>query len=455
MPKNKGNDNIIIDINPSSIEIAENNDAFMLLSMGVCTDDYNYNGAKFPLEFLEQSGQSLIGMPLVVDRENLENGNYNNLTHKFDGKELATDSVGAFQDVWIEETEDGFNMLMATAKVWKRYPETCKAIVDLHTNGELKFSTEVLVSEYEMSEQGRIVQAGSFIGHAIVTSPAEHRAVSMTLVAEAYAKDIEEKGGTTLLDINEKSIGNLIAEIESQIMQAEDYNAYVLEVYTDRVLARNWADGKYYVYEYMMEGEEPKVDMESKYEASIIVQKKEETAEDDMVLASTRLGLVKDELETVKEELSTLIAEKEELEQAEVIEEDEAEVETSEEEVVVEEENDDKLSEMAETIIKLQEEIESLRPFKEELMEKKAEEKRIADEAKREELKTLAEKHLGKELSEEVETFIAELDEKSIRLAIADMVIAEKKAVKVEEDIVVETSDKKNLQEDKKTIKLY
>lgn len=459
MPKSKGNDSIIIDINSSAIEIADNNDAFMLLSMGVCTDDFNFNGAKFPLEFLEEKGNTLIGMPLVVDRENLENGNYNNLTHKFDGKELATDSVGTFQDVWIEETEDGFNMLMATAKVWKRYPKTCQAIVDLHTNGELKFSTEVMVSQYEMSEEGRTITDGEFIGHAIVTSPAEHRAVSMMLVAEAYAEDMKEKeGGITLLDINEKSLTKIIDQIQDQIREIEEREAYVFELYETKVIVKNWEENKYYIYDYQMNGDVPQVDASSKYEVSLVVYKKEETPEDAMLIVSTRLGLVKEELEEVKEELSAVKTELAELEKEEPVVETEEEVveeeETVEEEVKVEA-DDDKLSEMAETIIKLQEEIESLRPFKEELMEKKAEEKRVADEAKREELRELAEKHLGKELSEDVETFIAELDEKSIRLEIANKVIAESKNVKVEEDIVVETSDKKDLQEEKKTIKLY
>jgi len=136
-------------VNSKILSLQDSNDVYMTLNMIVCTSATNLNKAKFTEDFIENYGSTLKDQPLTVDREELEAGNYDSLTHLFDpmSNELKTDPIGVIVETWSEKDADGISVLYATAKIWKRFPQTCMAIMELHSSENLRFSCEVLVEE--------------------------------------------------------------------------------------------------------------------------------------------------------------------------------------------------------------------------------------------------------------------------------------------------------------------
>lgn len=278
----------ILSIKPISLELNESNDIYMLLNIGILSSDVNYNNAQFTKEFMDyivENKNTYIGLPLQVNKEKLENAEYDDLTHELIGDELKTDSIGSFVDYWVETDSDGVHVLMSSIKVWKRYPNTCSAILELYQNGELESSCEVMVKEYkEITSDGvRVIDhadgKNSFIGSAIVSNPAEVRAKATLLVAEAYNADLqniknEKKGEKELaekelfnkgfktkfhIEVSELSHEDIRQQIYNvvnpvnPVTEQRSYKYWIREVFQTYIIVEEWDDSnKLYKIDYSL-----------------------------------------------------------------------------------------------------------------------------------------------------------------------------------------------------------
>lgn len=191
------------------IELQDQSDPkYMTMNVHILNDQPNYNKALFTDDFIEgvvANKSDYVGLPFLVDREALENGE--TLTHKLKDGELHTDQIGSFVDFWQEEV-DGAQTLVGEIRILKRFPAVCETIIDLFENGALLTSCEVMVSEFkEVSSDGvRTIHYNegnnAFIGSAIVTNPAMPEAKATLLVAEAYEKDVAADSGLSASSIH-------------------------------------------------------------------------------------------------------------------------------------------------------------------------------------------------------------------------------------------------------------
>jgi hypothetical protein len=261
----------------------ESSDIYMTLNVCILSNQTNLNNVRFTDDFIKGvviNKSEYIGIPLVVNRKNLENGLYHKLSHEYDRRtgELRTDIIGSFVDFWEKESDDGALLLIGSARVPKRFPNVCKALIELYENGELETSCEVLVSEYENIEDGvRIIsyRGGKLFGDCIVDSPAEVRAKAELLIAEAIDKDL--KGGEQVnQDKYNKGIEiEVFADIEAFSLSFDEitgqvynllnpvdskgnrtYKYCILKFFNDFVIVEDWYNyDVLYKIPYKVEGE--------------------------------------------------------------------------------------------------------------------------------------------------------------------------------------------------------
>jgi hypothetical protein len=264
-------------VKPKILELQQSNDIYMTITMCILTNQVNLNNARFTDDFINgvvENKEKYIGIPLVANRVKLENGVYNSLTHEFDSStgELKTDIIGSFSDFWTSTDEDGSLLLMGNARVFKRYPNVCSALIELYESGDLEFSCEVLVTQYEDIQDGvRTIGyadgANQLIGSAVVTYPAEPKSKAYLLVAEALEKDFGDSGGDKMskqhktevfnkgheISYHGKELSSLtFEEIGNQIYNLlnpidaktgnREYNYWIRDLYNDYVIVEDWDD---------------------------------------------------------------------------------------------------------------------------------------------------------------------------------------------------------------------
>lgn len=189
-------------LSPEIFDLSETNNMYMTLSMVICTTNTNLNGTRFTENFIDgiiENQSKFIGSALVVNREKIENEEYNSLSHEFSDGILGTDMIGSFVSFSKSENEDMSKSLIGEARVLKRFPKTCEAIKELYSTNSLSFSCEVLVKKYDNQEEDyREVNyhdgLNNFIGNAIVTNPAEVLAKPTLLVA-TLNEDLQNQAG--------------------------------------------------------------------------------------------------------------------------------------------------------------------------------------------------------------------------------------------------------------------
>jgi len=196
----------IISLTPKIFELnTESSSIFMTLKMIILTNNVNLNGAEFTEDFIDgivNNQQNYIGIALVVDKEKLENEEYDKLTHLYSDGVLRTDMIGSFVSFEKSNNEDGSFNLIGEARVLKRFPKTCEAIAELYLNDLLRFSCEVSVAEYgNMTATSREIPyangKNSLIGDAIVSSPAEITSKPTLLVASLIADLVSDNEDIT------------------------------------------------------------------------------------------------------------------------------------------------------------------------------------------------------------------------------------------------------------------
>lgn len=447
-----------LSIKPKILELQNSNDIYMTLNICILSNDVNYNKAQFTDDFIDgviANKETYIGIPFVVNRSKLESGDYDNLNHELHNGELKTDQIGSFVDFWKEEI-DGANCLMGSIRVFKRFPNTCNAIMELYENGELETSCEVLVREYqEITDDGiRKIHYNDgknvLIGSCLVSDPAERRAKATLLIAEAHKKDLAmggekmdkkelfnkgheikyhiEKSEMSIDNIRDK-IYNLLNPVDPETEERK-YRYFIREMFQTYVIIEDWNESdKLYKVNYTVEDEKVSLAPESEWIQveityqpvnmdlnSLVSEKDAEINE-----LNNKLSQLKEELEKMSEQNKDLTQEYEAK-----IAELQAKVDDLNALVVTEQEAKTALEEK---IKELNAQIEELKPYKENF-EKAEKEKQMAE---------LSAKY-SKLLSEE--TFKSE----RVQKAIEELNVAELNSVVVEEVAKqkVETASKKS-----------
>lgn len=456
-----------VSIKPKIMQLNNTNDIYMTLNIGILSNDVNYNKAQFLDDFIDgviENKDEYIGIPFLVNREKIENGEYDNLSHELKDGELLTDQIGSFIDFWKEEIDDA-NCLMGSIRVMKRFYNTCNAIIELYNDNALETSCEVLINSYEEITDDGIRKIGysngenTLIGSAIVTNGAEKRAKATLLVAEAYQKDVDKKGVGNVTEVFNKNheinyhgqleVASLkFSEVSNQIYNKlnpynaekdyREYNYYIRDVYTDYVIVEDWDNYKeLYKIPYTITNDEvilaPKEEwikgkLDFVPDNIDLTQLQIQVAELNKEIDVLQKGVQKEMNKTVEElqtELSTKNTEIAEFKTK--IEELETKVTELNETIVTQTEAKGTLeSEIAE----LNSKVEELKPFKEQI--EKAEK-----DAKVAELSSRYGKLLNKEVfeSEEVQNAITELNSTKLN----DIVVAE-----LAKEKTVETASKKD-----------
>jgi hypothetical protein len=345
------------------------NPAYMVIDFIVCSDEINLNGEKLTKEGLELNAESLVDMPIQVDRYRLEKGLYSSLTHRAEKDGLKTDSVGVITKVWLETNDNDVTTMYASAKIWKRYKATCEALVELYAEDNLKFSWELVSTNWITAEDGTRQHSDFyFMGHCIVSMPSYPIAKAQLLVAELEQNSEQQSEVTGLED-------NLVVELKEE----------ELEVTAEKV------------DEVVSETEEEVVEAEKPVEEAEVVE--------DKVVEAEKVDDKEDKMIAYADAIATL----------------------------------------TQTVATLQAQISELEPYRLEAV-RLAEEKAFAEtEARKAELKVMAERVVG-ELTAEMNEAIESQDEKALKLLIADFAIANVKestsvvAEKIE-DVIIATKD--------------
>jgi len=345
------------------------NPAYMVIDFIVCSDEINLNGEKLTKEGLELNAESLVDMPIQVDRYRLEKGLYSSLTHRAEKDGLKTDSVGVITKVWLETDDNDVTTMYASAKIWKRYKATCEALVELYAEDNLKFSWELVSTNWITAEDGTRQHSDFyFMGHCIVSMPSYPIAKAQLLVAELEQNSEQQSEVTGLED-------NLVVELKEE----------ELEVTAEKV------------DEVVSETEEEVVEAEKPVEEAEVVE--------DKVVEAEKVDDKEDKMIAYADAIATL----------------------------------------TQTVATLQAQISELEPYRLEAV-RLAEEKALAEtEARKAELKVMAERVVG-ELTAEMNEAIESQDEKALKLLIADFAIANVKestsvvAEKIE-DVIIATKD--------------
>jgi hypothetical protein len=349
------------------------NPAYMVIDFVVCNDQINLNGERLLKEGLELNAESLVDMPIQVDRYRLEKGLYSSLTHRAEKDGLKTDSVGVITKVWLETDDNDVTTMYASAKIWKRYKATCEALEEMYAEDNLKFSWELVSKDWINAEDGTREHSDFyFMGHCIVSMPSYPIAKAQLLVAE--------------LEQN--------SENKSEVSELEDILKEEVEVIAEAVVED----------EVVSETVEDEPVVEAEVEPEPVEAEKSDDKEDKMVAYA--------------EAIATL----------------------------------------TQTVATLQAQVLELEPYRLEAV-RLAEEKALAEtEAKKAELKVMAERVVG-ELTAEMNDAIEAKDEKALKLLIADFAIANVKestsvvAEKIE-DVVIASKDEEYVVEKPRQIKL-
>lgn len=387
------------------------------------------------------------GHNVVVVQSTDENGN---TVHKI---EFDTSSFGVFTSVDIEEI-DGAECIVATATVWKRFSQAYEVFAARATSEEgIKTSWEIQVSKSHKetieNKEVKVIDEGVFIGHAVLGSkiaPAYDSSGLLSVASEESNDDFEQ---ALLNDIY------LIASKQGEEKQLEDKQTQVSALTTrdlhqktrEALNPKGWNSNPYYsIWEiYPVDNK-------------ILAYDIDRDSEDDYLVITYSVA---DDVVTIGEKsetkLSKILSEKQQVnisvnldETAKLLSTKETEIQSLSGKVaeLTEEvaEKDEKLIKASEQIVLLQSSVDELQPFKVQVEEiQQAEDLRIA-ETKREDLKSMA-TNSGYisveelESSEEIQILISELDEKGLKVLIAERVISGVKPIVKEPEMITSQSN--------------
>ena len=228
-------------------EITEHLDHY-LAKFVICDFSVNGNQVALNRETIESWMGTLVGNPLVgklvvAPRGELDFSGHNMkvVTRKDDDgneyktAEFDTDAFGSFQSVGIEKIDDT-DFIVASCKIWKRYPKACATILRRIESGTLNTSWEIDVLKAHKGIVGgrmaKIIDDGVFTAHCLLGANVEpaYKCSKLLEVAEtdfglelanAYIEDTKEISN---IESNEKEAKNLKLnkDKENQTAQVEN-----------------------------------------------------------------------------------------------------------------------------------------------------------------------------------------------------------------------------------------
>lgn len=191
------------------LEIAEKEqDDFLLLEGVAFHNGVNSNGAYIELSEAKKGVGTFNHKPirLLWDGYNPTGHGYNPSNNTFSDK---VNNIGYIFDAFVDEGRDEQYKAVVRAVVWKKYyPEIAERLVELHSEGNLKFSIEADRDYEENKDHTRRCYNLNFRGLSIVKNPAWADTRSL-MVAE------DEATADTTQDVQEETLQ------EEQPKQAE------------------------------------------------------------------------------------------------------------------------------------------------------------------------------------------------------------------------------------------
>lgn len=225
-------------------EITEHPDHY-LAKFVICDFSVNGNQVALNRDTIESWMSTLVGNPLVgklvvAPKGELDFSGHNMkvVTRKDDDgneyktAEFDTDAFGSFQSVGIEKIDDT-DFIVASCKIWKRYPKACATILRRIESGTLNTSWEIDVLKAHKGIVGgrmaKIIDDGVFTAHCLLGANVEpaYKCSKLLEVAEtdfglelanAY---IEDTKGISNIEFNEKEAKNLELNKDKETQTAQ------------------------------------------------------------------------------------------------------------------------------------------------------------------------------------------------------------------------------------------
>lgn len=229
-------------------EITEHPDHYFAKFV-ICDFSVNGNQVALNRETIESWMSTLVGNPLVgklvvAPKGELDFSGHNMkvVTRKdADGNEYKTaefdtDAFGSFQSVGIEKIDDT-DFIVASCKIWKRYPKACATILRRIESGTLNTSWEIDVLKAHKGIVGgrmaKIIDDGVFTAHCLLGANVEpaYKCSKLLEVAEtdfglelanAYIEDTKEISN---IEFNEKEAKNLELNKDNETQTAQVENS--------------------------------------------------------------------------------------------------------------------------------------------------------------------------------------------------------------------------------------
>lgn len=228
-------------------EITEHPDHY-LAKFVICDFSVNGNQVALNRDTIESWMSTLVGNPLVgklvvAPKGELDFSGHNMkvVTRKDDDgneyktAEFDTDAFGSFQSVGIEKIDDT-DFIIASCKIWKRYPKACATILRRIESGTLNTSWEINVLKAHKGIVGgrmaKIIDDGVFTAHCLLGANVEpaYKCSKLLEVAEtdfglelanAYIEDTKEISN---IESNEKEAKNLKLNKDKETQTAQVEN---------------------------------------------------------------------------------------------------------------------------------------------------------------------------------------------------------------------------------------
>lgn len=228
-------------------EITEHPDHY-LAKFVICDFSVNGNQTALNRDTIENWMGTLVGNPLVgklvvAPRGELDFSGHNmkivtrkdNDGNEYKTAEFDTDAFGSFQSVGIEKIDDT-DFIVASCKIWKRYPKACATILRRIENGTLNTSWEIDVLQSHKGivdgRMAKIIDDGVFTAHCLLGANVEpaYKCSKLLEVAEtdfglelanAYIEDTKEISNK---ESNEKEAKNLELNKDKKTQTAQVEN---------------------------------------------------------------------------------------------------------------------------------------------------------------------------------------------------------------------------------------
>ena len=228
-------------------EITEHPDHY-LAKFVICDFSVNGNQVALNRDTIESWMSTLVGNPLVgklvvAPKGELDFSDHNmkvvtrkdNDGNEYKTAEFDTDAFGSFQSVGIERIDDT-DFIVASCKIWKRYPKACATILRRIESGTLNTSWEIDVLKAHKGIVGgrmaKIIDDGVFTAHCLLGANVEpaYKCSKLLEVAEAdfglelANAHIEDTKEISNIESNEKEAKNLKLNKDKETQTAQVEN---------------------------------------------------------------------------------------------------------------------------------------------------------------------------------------------------------------------------------------